>query len=1514
MNTDYSKIVNFESEVEEVEDVVIPVTEHTFTACEGFAVESLSALLPKTDENIVDLVIGSVIKQVEAIDTLEALESFAAKFTNIRNVFNTPVKNIKELSTTMEPGTESYTAAMESELTQVAFVKNMFGIGDKDSCTVDDVKKCSDALKDINTVIQRRRYALEAFNSANEEEIATEAKKEKDDDDVPAKQGIEDDRTMKPVDDDILTKKEFALAISMAQYFQKREEKGESVPSLGKGVTWKDVAMGIHKGHYTVNALCDLGNGKIFCKGKDGKLAIIEGSDAKEMYMRAGKGIVGNDVYIVNDDTDLDENGRPKKSAMSKAQKVAKECYATAETACDGPDCEPGYREPDIDLDEYEDTYEDYMDDVESLEDILATEAILTIVDFSDDELSELNFALEALTTFDGSVEDYMDFIAEEGIGSKVREIAENIATKRQAKKTGVSLDMAKIDRAFAALQKSLDAFEYPLKSNNYTKVKKCFNIIGTIAGSILLGPGAMRLAKGISNDIALGKELRNNVKETVISERNGRKLERVSVSDRERSVRTLKERIEDLEQKKKQLINKGARLDEASDKSNTRVVYEAIDKQREKIEKEIEQIEERIYQNEDNLELVRNSAVMDTTPTGEQRGVVDDPVALAEKVGKGILAATAVIGAGVAVNTVLSKLEHRVKVNESVVKSSVEQYKDAYKEAKELVSEIEKLYKNIKKKGDPVDSVLTAEFVSKCKNTTGIIATSYERLFKMLKEIMKAAKKNKTSLTDEARIQKKLREPGKEGFEEIDFDEFEIDEFDPEITALEGFDNIQMAIYSGLIDMEDISEKDLFDVETALEAILELDLSDEELEEYLATEGVKDIANKVTAKVKGTTVDMVKVEKAYKAVEKAYKAFEHPLKAPNAVLFKRALKIILAISTAGLALTAGVAAATGTSTAITLFLEALRTTKSTKSTIDAAKDTIKSGYKDHMHKVAETTIPVAKESFEVADDDIAMEAATGVPFIDATIALLKNLKGSTYALIGTLTATGVGLIISKLKFRNKAEEEFVKTKLVHYQKVYNSVTKKFLVFKGYYEKLMKTNGNDPKVLRTFVQHANKILVEMQQEYRELNTLLTKLVKMKRAYDKAGDNRAMMDQIDAMNRESIENEKEKKKDIEEYEKGLVGESLSAESILAELEDIRDNHLFDNEWVQATEAIERLTGVLTALESYLPLTQEEEDPDKCIAALDWIETQRINVLAAIESASTFVVELDDEVAEEAIMLPHMKAKIVKEIEADKNEVDENIQKINKEIVEVRRYCYEYEDRKINELEDRVKTLKSNYSKAKDTYDAKHPERNIYVDVKRESKALYDDIHDLLNYYHLRVHGAAASATTVNNEGEPAAEAVNENHVWDINWDSLVAQITNSYNAAKSHFSGKKKSEALDSLKTAAHACSELGEHINSLTDKAFEKLNVSGSLDKFKETKRKIVTDWENKIKAKRDEIQGKKKSEDEATESFVEKAYNEYLQMLGLEPDNAMESMTSIEEDLAVAEAELDALLETSNE
>ena len=300
MNTEYSKVVNFETEMEDddyeaVEAVTVPVTEHTFNVCDGFAVESLAALLPKSDKNIVELVLNSVYKQVENIDNLEALESFSAKFESIRNFFNTPVKNIKEISTSMEPGTESYAAAMESELTQVAFVKNMLGIGEKESCTINDVRDCSDSLKKIATLIETRRVALESAGRCEKKDVATEGKK--DSDDNPPKEGIEDDRVMKPVDDDILTKKEFALAISMAQYFQNREEKGEKVPKLGKGVTWKDVVLGIHKGHYTVNALCDLGGGNIFCKGKDGKLAAVEGSDAKEMFMRAGKGIDGKDVY-----------------------------------------------------------------------------------------------------------------------------------------------------------------------------------------------------------------------------------------------------------------------------------------------------------------------------------------------------------------------------------------------------------------------------------------------------------------------------------------------------------------------------------------------------------------------------------------------------------------------------------------------------------------------------------------------------------------------------------------------------------------------------------------------------------------------------------------------------------------------------------------------------------------------------------------------------------------------------------------------------------------------------------------------------------------------------------------------------------------------------------------------------------------------------------------------------------------------------------------------------------------
>lgn len=992
MNTEYSKIVNFESEVEEVEDVVIPVTEHTFTACEGFAVESLSALLPKTDENIVDLVIGSVIKQVEAIDTLEALESFAAKFANIRNVFNTPVKNIKELSTTMEPGTESYTAAMESELTQVAFVKNMFGIGEKDSCTIDDVKECSNVLKDINTVIQRRRYALEALNSANVEDIATEAKKEKDDDDVPTKNGIEDDRTMKPVDDDILTKKEFALAISMAQYFQKREEKGESVPSLGKGVTWKDVVMGIHKGHYTVNALCDLGNGKIFCKGKDGKLAVIEGSDAKEMYMRAGKGVVGNDVYIVNSDEDLDENGKPKKTAVDKARRIAKECYATAESACDGPECEPGYRDSETE-------------------------------------------------------EEDPEIVAEEG------------------------------------------------------------------------------------------------------------------------------------------------------------------------------------------------------------------------------------------------------------------------KEDSDIVNE-----------------------------------------------------------------------------RESDDD----DDNDPDIAALEGFENIEMAVYFGMIAVEELSAIDLSELDMALEAAITL--SDEDYEEYVVSEAlegsIRDMVDKVKANRAHTTVDMVRAEKAFKAVEKAYQAFEHPLKAPSVTKFRTALKWLLALGAAGLAVSAGAHVALGTSSAVTIALDAIRATKNTNSLVkDAAKTgaravekatTGRGGSAGGIQKA------FVKESYtdeEVEEDQIALEGFSVPAWLDTIINILSNLRGTTYAGIGLLAATGGALAINKLGIKKKEDEDYIKKNVDEYKRVYKKVTKDFLLCKGYYEKIKKTNGREPKAVKAFIDHANKVLADMQDTYKDLYEMLSKLNKMKNDYDKAGDDRAKMDEIDAENRRILDNMDEKKSDLKEYQKRLSTESLSAESIISELEDIRDSYLFDNEWVQATEAIERLNGVLTALESYLPLSQEEDDPDKCIAALDWIETQRINVLAAIESASTFVVELDD--------------------------------------------------------------------------------------------------------------------------AEIAEEAVNENHVWDINWDSLVAQITNSYNTARSHFSSKKKNEALDSLKSAAHACSELGEHINSLTDKAFEKLKASGSLDKFKETKRKIVTDWENKIKSMRDEIQGK------ATESFVEKAYNEYLQMLGLEPNGAMESMTSIEEDLATAEAELNALLET---
>ena len=931
MNTEYSKVVNFEPEIEEedvaIEEVTVPVTEHTFEVCDGFAVESLAALLPKSDKNIVELVLNSVYKQVESIDNLEALESYSAKFESIRNFFNAPVKNIKEISTTMEAGTEAYAAAMESELTQVAFIKNMLGIGEKESCSISDVRDCSDSLKKIGTLIESRRAALESIGDCGKKDVATEGKK--DSEDNPPKEGIEDDRVMKPVDDDILTKKEFALAISMAQYFQNREEKGEKVPKLGKGVTWKDVVLGIHKGHYTVNALCDLGGGNIFCKGKDGKLAAVEGSDAKEMYMRAGKGIDGKNVFIVDSDDDLDENGKAKSSAVTKAYKIAKGTESVEET--------PGYIEVEATSGEEEfvlDSEEEEDDDIESIAEYLAAEAEESLGFFSDEEIEELNVALEAMLLNDYTPEEFISYIAEEGVSDRVKEVADKIATKRYARKNKVSLNMAKVDRAFKALEKSLKSFEQPLNSGKYNIIKKCFNIILAIGGTAMVGVLGASVFKEIDKTIEdLSDTLADTESKLVATsgelEKTSSDLSEVNsrldknIAEKEKSAKFWKMEVVDKSnefqfaadqyQKRKNEISEG-KYNENSIKVPKRE-YETAKSELDRVEKHY-----RLAQAElEEAKKLKEGANESFTNDHHIGVIAYEAISMSNVINllkKGGFAAICTIGVGVTGNMIINKLQNKTKENESIIRNTVDAYQDEYKKAKELFDKISIVYSKIKKNGDPIDIDLVNDFITTCKETTNIIANSYKSLVKMMKQLVKSAKKNKTSITEESRIQKKAKEKesAKEGLEisDNDFESEVIDDNNLDITALETLMD-RLDDHSIIRDnvgpyninlLTDLSDDELFELETILESFVELDMSEEDIEEYLATEGITDgvksaakkIGNWTYAKTHGVSIKRAMIDKAFRNLTRAYKAYEHPLKTPNIIIINRCLKAALII------------------------------------------------------------------------------------------------------------------------------------------------------------------------------------------------------------------------------------------------------------------------------------------------------------------------------------------------------------------------------------------------------------------------------------------------------------------------------------------------------------------------------------------------------------------------------------------------------------------------------------------
>lgn len=326
MFTEYAKVVSLTSENEVAEESAVsedglneeyipealPVTEHTFEVCEGFALESLGALVTG-DMSVADAVIESITRKVESINSVEAIDAYANTFSAVLESFNGPIKKMKEAHKEGNIGTKGYAETMKKETSKLAFVKNMLGIGKKDSCSMDDVKSCSAALNKISGIIKNKRAELYAK--------ATEAKAE----DIPAKGDVKDDRTMKPVDDHILTKKEFALAISIAQDFAKREEKGEKVPALGDDLKWADVVNGIHKGHYTVKALANLAGGKIFGEDKDGKL-VLASQEAEEAYKRA------NGAKIMTAEDEKKENEKKKE----KAEEAFTEFLSDLEVAEEG--------------------------------------------------------------------------------------------------------------------------------------------------------------------------------------------------------------------------------------------------------------------------------------------------------------------------------------------------------------------------------------------------------------------------------------------------------------------------------------------------------------------------------------------------------------------------------------------------------------------------------------------------------------------------------------------------------------------------------------------------------------------------------------------------------------------------------------------------------------------------------------------------------------------------------------------------------------------------------------------------------------------------------------------------------------------------------------------------------------------------------------------------------------------------------------------------------------------------
>lgn len=401
----------------------LPVTAHTFEVCDGFALESLGALFANSDKPVTEAVLESIERKIESINDIAALEAYADKFSSVLEGFNGPVKAMKAAHVEGNIGTKGYAETMKRETGKVAFVKNMLGIGKKDCCTMDDVKECSGVLGKISTLIKNKKESL--HKKATEcGTCATEGK------DIPTKGNISDDRTLKPVDDHILTKKEFALAISVAQDLANKEEKGEKVPALGEGLKWADVVNGIHKGHYTAKALADLANGELFATDEDGKLKFAS-KEAEEAYQRA------NGVKIVSSDDDLDENGKLKANADNdKASK--KEKKTEAKESYEG---------------EYLDSYEAFeavLECIDSMDDLVALEGL------SFDEVSYINTILE----LDMNGDDIEAYLAEEGVRDAVKAAADRLKADRDEKramKQALRDDAKTVTSDKKAVKKELD-------------------------------------------------------------------------------------------------------------------------------------------------------------------------------------------------------------------------------------------------------------------------------------------------------------------------------------------------------------------------------------------------------------------------------------------------------------------------------------------------------------------------------------------------------------------------------------------------------------------------------------------------------------------------------------------------------------------------------------------------------------------------------------------------------------------------------------------------------------------------------------------------------------------------------------------------------------------------------------------------------------------------------------------------------------------------------------------------